>query len=55
MERKWKITFSAKASIDLDEIKDHIYSISKSETISLNQIKKIVNAIDQLDHLPLRH
>jgi len=51
----WKVDYTEDAEQDLQDIYDFISGILLAPGIAENQTNRIMDAVDSLDHLPLRH
>jgi len=51
----WKVIYTESAYRDLDGIFDHIADVLLEPVIAQNQTDRIMDAVDSLDNMPLRH
>jgi len=51
----WKVDYSLSANRDLQEIHDYISGILLEPAIAVKQTNRIMDAVDSLDQMPLRH
>jgi len=51
----WKVNYTEDAEHDLQSIYDYISDILLAPVIAENQTNRIMDAIDSLDNMPLRH
>ena len=50
----WRINYTEDAEQDLQSIFDYVTNILLEPVTAKNQTDRIINAVDTLDHLPLR-
>ena len=51
----WKVDYAESARQDLRDIRGYISDTLMEPVIAVNQIRRIMDAADSLDHVPLRY
>jgi toxin ParE1/3/4 len=51
----WKVGYAESARQDLRDIREYIADILLEPVVAAKQIRRIMDAADSLDHMPLRH
>jgi toxin ParE1/3/4 len=51
----WKVEYTDDANQDLQDIYDYIADVLLEPTTAANQTDRIMDAVDSIEHMPLRH